>query len=93
MKASIKIVKGRRDEKHKQESNESKTSEAKKSAERSTSEMVSSVKSWIVELQQQAFFAVIFLALYAVKFSMFCSNDCFSADHAVYSLEGVVCSG
>jgi len=24
---------------------------------------------------------------------MFCSNDCFSADHAVYSLEGVVCSG
>jgi len=37
--------------------------------------------------------AVIFLALYAVKFSMFCSNDCFSADYAVYSLEGVVCGG
>jgi hypothetical protein len=37
--------------------------------------------------------AVIFLALYAVKFAMFCSNDCFSADYAVYSFEGVVCSG
>ena len=37
--------------------------------------------------------AVILLALCAVKFSMFCSNDCFSADYAVYSLEGVVCSG
>src|ERR1043166_3426335 len=24
---------------------------------------------------------------------MFCSNDCFSADYAVYSMEGVVCSG
>jgi len=53
MKASIKIVKRRLDEKHKQESNESKTSEARKSAERSTSEMVSTVKSWIVELQQR----------------------------------------
>ena len=24
---------------------------------------------------------------------MFCSNDCFSAECAVYSLEGIVCSG
>jgi len=53
MKASIKILKRRLDGQHKQESNESKTSEAKKSAERSTSEMVSTVKSWIVELQQR----------------------------------------
>jgi len=37
--------------------------------------------------------AVIFLALYVPVGVMFCSNDCFSADHAVYSLEGVVCSG
>jgi hypothetical protein len=35
----------------------------------------------------------IFFALYALKCSMFCSNDCFSADCVVYSLEDVVCSG
>ena len=37
--------------------------------------------------------AVIYLELYALNCFMFCSNDCFSADYAVYSLEAVVCSG
>jgi hypothetical protein len=37
--------------------------------------------------------AVIYLALYALQCVMFCSNDCFPAENAVYSVEGVVCSG
>ena len=49
MKSSIKIVKRKRDE----DSNDLKTSEGEKSVERSTREMVSTVKSWIAELQQR----------------------------------------
>jgi len=54
MKASIKIVKRRRDERHNlgEDSNESKP-ETQMSVERSTSEIVSTVKSWIVELQER----------------------------------------
>ena len=37
--------------------------------------------------------AVIFLALRAAACVMFCSNDCFPAENAVYSVEGFVCSG
>lgn len=37
--------------------------------------------------------AVITLALYALKCFMFCSNDCFSAKNADFTLEGIVCSG
>ena len=37
--------------------------------------------------------AVIFLALNAAECVPFCSNDCFSAEYAVCSLEGIVCSG
>ena len=36
--------------------------------------------------------AVIFLALYALTCVMFCANDCSSAENAVNSLEGVICS-
>jgi hypothetical protein len=36
--------------------------------------------------------AVNFLALYAVKFSMFCSNDCLSAEMVIDSLQSVECS-
>lgn len=32
-------------------------------------------------------------ALYALKCFMFCSNDCFSAENADFTLEGIVCSG
>ena len=49
MKSSIKIIKRKRDE----GSNDLKTSTAEESVERSTREMVTTVKSWIVELQQR----------------------------------------
>lgn len=50
MKSSIKIIKRKRDE----NSNDLKTSEVeKKSVERSTREMVSTVKTWIAEIQQR----------------------------------------
>lgn len=49
MNASIKIVKRKRDE----EPNDLKTSAPEKSAERSTREMVSTLKSWIAELQKR----------------------------------------
>jgi hypothetical protein len=49
MKSSIKIIKQKRDE----DSTELKTSEGEKSVEQSTREMVTTVKSWIVELQQR----------------------------------------
>ena len=54
MKSSIKIIKRKEYEKLKQEEvpNELKTSEGEKSVERSTREMVSTVKSWIAELQR-----------------------------------------
>jgi hypothetical protein len=55
MQPSIKIIKRKQDEKHKrdEDSNELKTSHAEKSVEQSTREMVSTVKSWITELQQR----------------------------------------
>jgi hypothetical protein len=49
MKSSIKIIKRKRDEDVK----ESKTSAGEKSVERSRREMVSTVKSWITELQER----------------------------------------
>ena len=49
MNSSIKIVKRKRDD----APNDLKTSEAEKSVEQSTREMVSTVKSWIAELQQR----------------------------------------
>jgi chromatin segregation and condensation protein Rec8/ScpA/Scc1 (kleisin family) len=49
MKASIKIVKRKRNE----DSTELKTSDGEKSVEQSTREIVGTVKSWIVELQQR----------------------------------------
>ena len=49
MKSSIKIVKRKRDE----DSKDLRTSEGEKSVERSTREMVSTVKSWIAELQER----------------------------------------
>jgi hypothetical protein len=49
MKTSIKIVKRKQDK----EPNDPKTLEAEKSVERSTREMVSTVKNWITELQQR----------------------------------------
>jgi len=55
MKSSIKIIKRKQGAKHKpdEDSNEMKTSEGEKSAKGSTREMVSTVKSWIAELQQR----------------------------------------
>ena len=49
MKASVKIIKRKQSE----ESNELNTSKPEKSVELSTREMVSTVKSWIAELQQR----------------------------------------
>jgi len=49
MKSSIKVVKRKRDE----DANESKVSEGEKSIERSRREMVTTIKSWITELQQR----------------------------------------
>jgi hypothetical protein len=49
MRSSIKIIKRRRDD----EAKDLKTSEGEKSVEQSTREMVSTVKSWIAELQEQ----------------------------------------
>jgi len=37
--------------------------------------------------------AVIFGALYALLFLMFCSNGCFSVENGDHVLEGVVCRG
>jgi hypothetical protein len=55
MKSSIKIIKRKQGAKHKpdEDSNEMKTSEGEKSAKGSTREMVSTVQSWIAELQQR----------------------------------------
>ena len=49
MKSSIKIIKRKQSE----ESKELNTSKPEKSVELSTREMVSTVKSWIAELQQR----------------------------------------
>lgn len=49
MKPSIKIIKPKRDEDPK----DLKSSESEKSVEQSTREMVSTVQSWIAELQQR----------------------------------------
>ena len=49
MKSSVKIIKRRRDE----DSNDLKTSDGEKPVERGTREMVSTVKSWITELQKR----------------------------------------
>ena len=49
MKSSIKIIKRKRDE----DANDLKTSEGENSVERSTREMVRTVKSWIAELQER----------------------------------------
>ena len=49
MKSSIKIIKRKQDA----ESNDLNTSKPEKSVEPSTREMVSTVKSWIAELQQR----------------------------------------
>jgi hypothetical protein len=49
MKSSIKIIKRKQDE----DSNELKGSEGERSVERSTREMVTTIKSWIIELQQR----------------------------------------
>ena len=49
MKSSIKIIKRKRDGKAK----DSETAESEKPVERGTREMVSTVKSWIAELQQR----------------------------------------
>lgn len=49
MKAAIKIIKRKQDN----ESNDLAGPSGGQSAERSTREMVSTVKSWIVELQQR----------------------------------------
>jgi hypothetical protein len=49
MKSSIKIIKLKRDEDPK----DFKTSESENSVERNTREIVSTVKSWIAELQQR----------------------------------------
>jgi hypothetical protein len=49
MKSSIKIIKRKTDD----QPQESKPSESKDSVERGTREIVSTVKSWIAELQQK----------------------------------------
>ncbi len=49
MKSSIKIIKRKRDD----QPQESKPSESEDSVERGTREIVSTVKSWIAELQQK----------------------------------------
>jgi hypothetical protein len=49
MKPSVRVIKQNREEQPK----ESTTPQGEKSVERSTREMVSTVKSWIVELQQR----------------------------------------
>jgi hypothetical protein len=49
VKSSIKIIKRKREE----DSNDLKASEEKKPVEPSTREMVSTVKSWIAELQKR----------------------------------------
>jgi len=49
MKSSIKIIKP----KHLEDLNNSRTAETEKSVEQSTREMVSTVKSWIAELQDR----------------------------------------
>ncbi len=49
MKSSIRIIKRKSDE----DANELKTSEGEKSVERTTREIVSTVKSWIAETQQR----------------------------------------
>lgn len=49
MKSSIRIIKRQRND----DSNDVKTSEGEKSVERSTREIVSTVKSWIAETQQR----------------------------------------
>lgn len=49
MNSLIKVIKRKQDE----DSDGSKASEGAKSVERSTREMVSTVKSWIAELQQR----------------------------------------
>jgi hypothetical protein len=49
MKSSIKIIKRKRSE----DSNDMETCEAEKSVEQTTREMVSTVKSWITELQDR----------------------------------------
>lgn len=49
MKSPIRIIKRKSDE----DTNDLKTSEGEKSIEKSTREMVSTVKSWIAEIQQR----------------------------------------
>jgi len=49
MKSSIKIIKRKQGE----DSNDMETCEAEKSVEQTTREMVSTVKSWITELQDR----------------------------------------
>ena len=49
MRSSIKIIKHKRD----QDSIDLKPAESEKSVEQSTREMVSTVKSWVAELQQR----------------------------------------
>jgi hypothetical protein len=49
MKSSIRIIKRKSND----NSNESRIGKTEKTAERSTREMVSTVKSWIIELQQK----------------------------------------
>ena len=58
MKSSIKIIKRKRDD----NSNVSRNGKTEKTAEKSTREMVSTVKTWIDELQQKR-------ALRATRFS------------------------
>ena len=55
MKSSIKIVKRKQTEKHKQDedSNELKTAETEKSVDQTSREMASTIKGWIAELQQR----------------------------------------
>ena len=49
MKSSIKIIKRKQND----NSNESRNGKAEKTAERNTREMVSTVKTWIYEMQQK----------------------------------------